>query len=73
MDDLFMNEQLKCRERRWMACLLGLTVLLGAPVFAADLAIERLTWAGIKLGHDLPMDYSGLAIGMAVGLPLVLH
>ena len=40
----------------------------GLPLYLLLLSLPVLpvTWAGIKLGHDLPMDYSGLAIGMAM-------
>ena len=40
----------------------------GLPLYLMLLSLPVLpvTWAGIKLGHDLPMDYSGLAIGMAM-------
>lgn len=44
-----MKCQLKHWERRRITCLLSLTLLLGAPALAADLAVERLTWAGVKL------------------------
>ncbi len=40
----------------------------GLPLYLLllSLPILPLTWAGIKLGHALPMEYSGLAIGMAL-------
>ncbi len=40
----------------------------GLPLYLLVLSLPILpvTWAGIKLGHTLPMDYSGLAIGMAL-------
>ena len=40
----------------------------GLPLYLLLLSLPILpvTWAGLKLGHDLPMDYSGLAIGMAL-------
>ncbi|MDG1944955.1 MAG: ATP-binding protein [Halioglobus sp.] len=40
----------------------------GLPLYLLllSLPVLPLTWAGIKLGHELPMDYSGLAIGMAL-------
>jgi PAS domain S-box-containing protein len=40
----------------------------GLPLYLLLLSLPILpvAWAGIKLGHDLPMDYSGLAIGMAL-------
>lgn len=40
----------------------------GLPLYLLllSLPILPIAWAGIKLGHDLPMDYSGLAIGMAL-------
>jgi len=40
----------------------------GLPLYLLLLSLPVLpiTWAGIKLGHALPMDYSGLAIGMAL-------
>jgi len=40
----------------------------GLPLYLLLLSLPILpvTWAGIKLGHTLPMDYSGLAIGMTL-------
>jgi PAS domain S-box-containing protein len=40
----------------------------GLPLYLLLLSLPILpvAWAGIKLGHGLPMDYSGLAIGMAL-------
>jgi len=40
----------------------------GLPLYLLLLSLPILpvTWAGIKLGHELPMDYTGLAIGMAL-------
>lgn len=40
----------------------------GLPLYLLLLSLPVLpvAWAGIKLGHGLPMDYSGLAIGMAL-------
>jgi PAS domain S-box-containing protein len=40
----------------------------GLPLYLLLLSLPILpvTWAGMKLGHDLPMDYSGLAIGLAL-------
>ena len=40
----------------------------GLPLYLLLLSLPVLpiTWAGIKLGHTLPMDYSGLAIGAAL-------
>lgn len=40
----------------------------GLPLYLLLLSLPILpvTWAGVKLGHDLPIDYSGLAIGMAL-------
>ena len=40
----------------------------GLPLYLLLLSLPVLpvTWAGIKLGHTLPMDYSGLAIGLAL-------
>lgn len=40
----------------------------GLPLYLLLLSLPILpvAWAGIKLGHELPMDYSGLAIGMAL-------
>ena len=40
----------------------------GLPLYLLLLSLPILpvTWAGAKLGHALPMDYSGLAIGMAL-------
>jgi PAS domain S-box-containing protein len=31
-----------------------------------SLPILPITWAGIKLGHHLPVEYSGLAVGLAL-------
>jgi PAS domain S-box-containing protein len=44
------------------------TATWGLPLYLLLLSLPILpvAWAGIKLGHDLPMDYSGLAIGMAL-------
>ncbi len=41
----------------------------GLPLYLLflSLPIMPIMWAGIKLQHGLPMDYSGLAIGMALG------
>ncbi|MBT4521681.1 MAG: PAS domain S-box protein [Halieaceae bacterium] len=38
----------------------------GLPLYMMLLSLPVLpvTWAGIKLGHDLPLDYTGLAIGL---------
>ena len=40
----------------------------GLPLYLLllSLPILPLTWAGIKLGQNLPIDYSGLAIGLAL-------
>jgi PAS domain S-box-containing protein len=40
----------------------------GLPLYLLllSLPILPIAWAGIKLGHDLPMEYSSLAIGMAL-------
>jgi PAS domain S-box-containing protein len=40
----------------------------GLPLYLLLLSLPILPvmWAGVKLGHDLPMDYSGLAMGMAL-------
>ena len=40
----------------------------GLPLYLLllSLPILPITWAGIRLGHDLPIDYSGLAIGAAL-------
>jgi PAS domain S-box-containing protein len=40
----------------------------GLPLYLLllSLPILPIAWAGIKLGHGLPMEYSGLAIGMAL-------
>ncbi len=40
----------------------------GLPLYLLLLSLPILpvTWAGIKLGHDLPIEYSGLAIGAAL-------
>ncbi|MEZ5504290.1 MAG: ATP-binding protein [Halioglobus sp.] len=44
------------------------TATWGLPLYLLLLSLPILpvTWAGVKLGHDLPMDYSGLAMGMAL-------
>jgi PAS domain S-box-containing protein len=38
----------------------------GLPLYMMLLSLPILpvTWAGIKLGHDLPLEYTGLAIGL---------
>ncbi len=38
----------------------------GLPLYMMllSLPVLPLTWAGIKLGHDLPIEYTGLAIGL---------
>jgi PAS domain S-box-containing protein len=38
----------------------------GLPLYLMLLSLPILpvTWAGIKLGHSLPLDYTGLAIGL---------
>jgi PAS domain S-box-containing protein len=40
----------------------------GLPLYLLllSLPILPMTWAGLKLGHELPLEYSGLAIGMAL-------
>jgi len=40
----------------------------GLPLYLLLLSLPVLpvTWAAVKLGHTLPMDYSGLAIGLAL-------
>ena len=40
----------------------------GLPLYLLllSLPILPIAWAGAKLGHNLPMDYSGLAIGLAL-------
>ena len=42
----------------------------GLPLYLLLLSLPILpvTWAGVKLGHELPMDYTGLAIGMALAV-----
>jgi PAS domain S-box-containing protein len=44
------------------------TATWGLPLYLMLLSLPVLpiAWAGIKLGHTLPMDYSGLAIGMGL-------
>jgi signal transduction histidine kinase/Na+/proline symporter len=51
------NDSLDLRSATW-----------GLPLYLLLLSLPVLpvTWAGVKLGHTLPMDYSGLAIGMAL-------
>jgi len=43
------------------------TATWGLPLYLLLLSLPILpvTWAGIKLGHQLPIDYSGLAMGLA--------
>jgi PAS domain S-box-containing protein len=45
----------------------------GLPLYLMLLSLPVLpvTWAGIKLGHQLPVDYTGLAIGFASHSTLV--
>lgn len=40
----------------------------GLPLYLCLLSLPVLpiTWAGIKLGHQLPQEYTGLAIGLAL-------
>ena len=40
----------------------------GMPLYLMLLSLPILpvTWAGVRLGHDLPNDYSGLAIGLSL-------
>ncbi len=40
----------------------------GLPLYLLLLSLPVLpvTWAGIRLGHDLPVDYSGIGIGLAL-------
>ncbi len=40
----------------------------GLPLYLMLLSLPVLpvTWAGIKLGHGLPIDYSGLAMGLSL-------
>jgi PAS domain S-box-containing protein len=42
------------------------TATWGLPLYLLLLSLPVLpvTWAGIQLGHDLPIDYSGLAMGL---------
>lgn len=42
------------------------TATWGLPLYLMLLSLPVLpvTWAGIKLGHQLPIDYSGLALGL---------
>lgn len=49
------------------------TATWGLPLYLLVLSIPVLpiAWAGVKLGHELPMDYSGLAIGMALHSPTI--
>jgi len=41
----------------------------GLPLYLMllSLPILPITWAGIKLGHQLPLEYTGLAIGLQLG------
>lgn len=41
----------------------------GLPLYLMLLSLPVLpvTWAGIKLGHSLPIDYTGLALGLESG------
>ena len=45
----------------------------GLPLYLLllSLPILPITWAGIRLGHSLPMDYSGLAIGAGLQSTIV--
>jgi PAS domain S-box-containing protein len=42
------------------------TATWGLPLYLMllSLPVLPLTWAGIKLGHQLPIDYTGLALGL---------
>lgn len=44
------------------------TATWALPLYLLLLALPVLpiAWAGIKLGHDLPMDYTGLAVGLSL-------
>lgn len=45
------------------------TATWGLPLYLMLLSLPILpvTWAGIALGHELPIDYSGLALGLDAG------
>jgi signal transduction histidine kinase/Na+/proline symporter len=45
----------------------------GLPLYLMLLSLPVLpvTWAGIKLGHSLPIDYTGLALGLTSGSTVV--
>jgi len=45
----------------------------GLPLYLMLLSLPVLpvTWAGIKLGHTLPMDYTGLALGLEARSTLI--
>jgi PAS domain S-box-containing protein len=45
----------------------------GVPLYLMLLSLPVLpvTWAGVRLEHGLPMEYSGLAIGLALHSPAV--
>ncbi len=49
------------------------TATWGLPLYLLLLSLPILpvTWAGIKLGHQLPIDYSGLAMGLAAHSTLI--
>ena len=45
----------------------------GLPLYLMLLSLPVLpvTWAGLKLGHSLPIDYTGLALGLTSGSTFV--
>lgn len=45
------------------------TASWGLPLYLMLLSLPVLpvTWAGIRLGHTLPIDYTGLALGLEAG------
>lgn len=49
------------------------TATWGLPLYLLllSLPILPIAWAGLKLGHSLPTDYSALAIGLELRSPLV--
>jgi signal transduction histidine kinase/Na+/proline symporter len=44
------------------------TATWGLPLYLLVLSLPVLpiAWAGVKLGHDFPMDYTGLAMGISL-------
>ncbi len=49
------------------------TATWGLPLYLMLLSLPVLpvTWAGIAVGHELPIDYSGLAMGLDAGSTII--